>query len=269
MSNVSPGPRQRAWLPAAISIGAGILLWQLLVSTMEIPSYVLPRPVAVWNALVSGIWDNPTNRASFWYHLWDTFRATVLGFVIGSALGLVLAALMVESRTVERALFPYIVGFQSLPKVAIAPLYIIWFGYQLESKVAMAATLTLFPVLLNSLQGLASVERERLELMKALKATRWQTFRHIKLPGALPMIFAGLNLAIVYALLGSIVAEFIGSQRGMGVIMTQLQSVSDTAGVFALLILLALVGYLLISVVRLVERRVVFWTNDSRHRTTE
>ena len=92
MSNVSPGPRQRAWLPAAISIGAGILLWQLLVSTMEIPSYVLPRPVAVWNALVSGIWDNPTNRASFWYHLWDTFRATVLGFVIGSALGLVLAA---------------------------------------------------------------------------------------------------------------------------------------------------------------------------------
>lgn len=258
-----------AWLPAVISLGAGILLWQFLVSTMEIPSYVLPRPLAVWNALVSGVWDNPTNRASFWYHLWDTFRATVMGFAIGSMLGLVLAALMVESRTIERALFPYIVGFQSLPKVAIAPLYIIWFGYQLESKVAMAATLTLFPVLLNSLQGLASAERERLELMSALKASRWQTFRYIKLPGALPMIFAGLNLAIVYALLGSIVAEFIGSQRGMGVIMTQLQSVSDTAGVFALLLMLAMVGYLLIAVVRAVERRVVFWTNDSRRSRPE
>lgn len=256
--------RYGAWLPAVLSVGAGIALWQILVSTMDIPSYVLPRPIAVWNALVSGIWDNPTNRASFWYHLWDTFQATVLGFFIGSALGLILAAMMVESRSIERALLPYIVGLQSLPKVAIAPLYIIWFGYQLESKVAMAATLTLFPVLLNSLQGLASAERERLELMMALKATRWQTFWHIKLPGALPMIFAGLNLAIVYALLGSIVAEFIGSQRGMGVIMTQLQSVSDTAGVFALLVLLAMVGYLLIGIVRAVERRVVFWTDDSR-----
>lgn len=256
--------RYGAWLPAVLSVGAGIALWQILVSTMDIPSYVLPRPIAVWNALVSGIWDNPTNRASFWYHLWDTFQATVLGFFIGSALGLTLAAMMVESRSIERALLPYIVGLQSLPKVAIAPLYIIWFGYQLESKVAMAATLTLFPVLLNSLQGLASAERERLELMMALKATRWQTFWHIKLPGALPMIFAGLNLAIVYALLGSIVAEFIGSQRGMGVIMTQLQSVSDTAGVFALLVLLAMVGYLLIGIVRAVERRVVFWTDDSR-----
>lgn len=256
--------RHGAWLPAVLSVGAGIALWQILVSTMDIPSYVLPRPIAVWNALVSGIWDNPTNRASFWYHLWDTFQATVLGFFIGSALGLTLAAMMVESRSIERALLPYIVGLQSLPKVAIAPLYIIWFGYQLESKVAMAATLTLFPVLLNSLQGLASAERERLELMMALKATRWQTFWHIKLPGALPMIFAGLNLAIVYALLGSIVAEFIGSQRGMGVIMTQLQSVSDTAGVFALLVLLAMVGYLLIGIVRAVERRVVFWTADSR-----
>src|SRR5215469_16563457 len=130
---------------------------------------------------------------------------------------------MAEFRWVERFLFPYIVGFQSIPKVAIAPLYVIWFGYQIETKIAMAATLALFPVLLNALEGFVTVERERLELMTSLRASRWQTFRMIKIPSALPFVFAGLNLGIVYAFLGAIVSEFIGAQRGMGVIITQLQ----------------------------------------------
>jgi NitT/TauT family transport system permease protein len=144
--------------------------------------------------------------------------------------------------------------------VAIAPLYIIWFGYQIESKIAMSVTLALFPVLLNTLQGFLSVDRDRIDLMRSLNASRLQTFWLIKLPTSLPMIFAGLNLGIVYALLGTLVAEFIGAQRGMGVMVLQLQSVNDTAGVFAILVLLAIVGYLLITAVRMIQNRVVFWS---------
>ena len=245
------------------SLVFGFVLWQIAVVYFQMPSYVLPAPRAVLVALADGLAQSPTSRAGFWYHLQDTLEATLAGFVIGSALGLILAAVMAESRLVERMLFPYIAAIQSLPKVAIAPLYVIWFGYQIESKIAMAGTLALFPVLLNALQGFLSVDRDRLELMASLDASRWQMFWLIKLPTSLPLIFAGLNLGIVYALLGALVAEFIGAQRGMGVMVMQLQSVNDTAGVFAVLIVLAVVGYGLIASMRFIQRRVVFWSADS------
>jgi len=247
----------------ALSLATGLLLWEVLVKSFQIPAYVLPDPLAVLRALAAGLWDSPLRRTSFWYHLGDTLFATICGFVIGGVLGIVLAALMAEFRTVERAIFPYVAALQSLPKVAIAPLYIIWFGYQIESKIAMAATLALFPILLNSLQGFLSVDRDRLELVGSLDASRWQTFRYIKLPASLPIIFAGLNLGIVYGLLGTLVAEFIGGQRGMGVLVLQLQSVNDTAGVFAVLVVLAVVGYVLLNTMRAIQRSVVFWSVEA------
>jgi NitT/TauT family transport system permease protein len=247
----------------AASILLGLIIWEVLVNWYAIPTYVLPSPRSVINALVAGLEESPTSRASFWYHLADTLMATLIGFAIGSILGLVMAALMAEFRIVERLLFPYVAAIQSLPKVAIAPLYVIWFGYQMPSKIAMAVTLALFPVLLNALQGFASVDRDRLELMSSLDASRWQVFWLVKLPTSLPLIFAGLNLGIVYALLGALVAEFIGGQRGMGVLVLQLQSVNDTAGVFAILAILAVVGYVLIAAVRVLQRRIVFWSGGS------
>jgi NitT/TauT family transport system permease protein len=245
------------------SLVIGFVIWEVAVIVFQMPSYVLPSPRAVLVALADGLAQGPTSRAGFWYHLIDTLEATLIGFVIGSVLGLILAAAMAEFRPIERLLFPYIAAIQSLPKVAIAPLYVIWFGYQIESKIAMAVTLALFPVLLNSLQGFLSVDRDRLELMASLDASRWQKFWLVKLPASLPLIFAGLNLGIVYALLGALVAEFIGAQRGMGVMVMQLQSVNDTAGVFAVLVVLAVVGYVLIAAMRFIQHRVVFWSGDS------
>jgi NitT/TauT family transport system permease protein len=245
------------------SLAIGFVLWEIAVVFFQMPSYVLPSPRAVLVALADGLAQSPASRAGFWYHLQDTLEATLAGFVIGSLLGLILAAAMAEFRPIERLLFPYIAAIQSLPKVAIAPLYVIWFGYQIESKIAMAVTLALFPVLLNALQGFLSVDRDRLELMASLDASRWQVFWMVKLPASLPLIFAGLNLGIVYALLGALVAEFIGAQRGMGVMVMQLQSVNDTAGVFAVLVVLAVVGYALIATMRLIQHRVVFWSADS------
>ena len=220
--------KARRSVPVVLSLLAGLILWQLAIGYLQIPAYVLPSPVKVWAALVDGLSTDPSSRASFWYHLADTLNATLIGFVIGSAIGIVLASLMAEFAVVEAAAMPYVIGLQSLPKVAIAPLLVIWLGFGIESKIAMAAILALFPVLINTHEGLRGTEQDRIELMVSLRATRFQTFRFIRLPGALPMIFAGLNLGIVYALLGTLVSEFIGAQRGMGVIMTQLQVVIDT-----------------------------------------
>lgn len=234
-------------------------VWQASVAYLNIPHYVLPEPLKVFYALIDGLSGSPFDRGSYWYHLIDTVKTTLLGFTIGSAIGITLAALMAQSSFFQGIFFPYVVILQSLPKIAIAPLYIIWFGYQIESKIAMAATLTLFPVLVNSLQGLSTTPQDRLEVMAALKASAWQTFWYIKLPSALPLIFAGLSLGIVYAQLGTIVSEFVGAQRGMGVIITQLQSLSDTAGVFSVLIVLAVTGFVLITAMRTIHQKVIFW----------
>ena len=130
---------------------------------------------------------------------------------------------MSESRLIEKLLMPYAFALQSLPKVAIAPLVVIWFGFGDGSKVAIAGLLAFFPVLINSFTGLRSVEPERIDLMRSLSASRFETYRIVKLPNAAPFIFAGLDMAVVYSLLGAIVAEFLGAQQGMGVVITQAQ----------------------------------------------
>jgi NitT/TauT family transport system permease protein len=270
LENSRPLPRHpinesRYYKPVlgVMSIMVLIIVWQLAVSYFGVPYYVLPQPTDVLGALIDGISGSPWDRGSFWYHWIDTLRTTIFGYLIGCGIGVALAALMAQSRFFQGIFFPYVVILQSLPKIAIAPLFIIWFGYQIESKIAMAATLTLFPVLLNSMQGFSNTDRERLEVMKALKANEWQTFWYVKLPSALPLIFAGLNLGIVYAQLGAIVSEFVGAQRGMGVLITQLQTIADTAGVFAVLVMLAVTGYLLITLTRAIHRHVVFWDRGS------
>lgn len=247
------------FLPPVVSIFGGLWIWQISVTHFHVPSYVLPAPSDVLGALRDGLIDSPYGRGSYWYHWVDTLRSTLAGFVIGSVVGVVLAAIMAESKLFERAFLPYVIIIQSLPKIAVAPLFIIWFGYGIESKVAAASTLTVFPVLMNSLQGFATTSGERLDVMRALQASRWQTFWRIRLPSALPLVFAGLNLAIVYAQLGTIVSEFVGAQRGLGVILLQAQSVSDTAGVFAILVVLAVTGLILITSVRFLHHRMIFW----------
>jgi NitT/TauT family transport system permease protein len=182
--------------------------------------------------------------------LWGTLRNAAFGLAIGFGLGLLLGSLMAESRIIEKLLMPYAFALQSLPKVAIAPLVVIWFGFGDGSKIAIAAMLSFFPILINSFTGLRSVEPERVDLMRSLSASRMETYRIVKLPHAAPYIFAGLDMAVVYALLGTIVAEFLGAQQGMGVVITQAQAVTDVAGVFAALVLLGITGMLLHGAVR-------------------
>lgn len=244
---------------AGIGLVVLVIAWIAAVRFLHVPSYILPAPEAVLRALWSGIAVSPASPQGYYLPLWSTLGNAALGFAIGSGLGLVLGSLMAESRTIEKLLMPYAFALQSLPKVAIAPLVVIWFGFGDGSKIAIAALLSFFPVLINSFTGLRSVEPERLDLMRSLSATRFETYRIVKLPNAAPFIFAGLDMAVVYALLGAIVAEFLGAQQGMGVVITQAQAVSDVAGVFAALVILGALGIALHSSVRRLEHRVVHW----------
>ncbi|CAH1662263.1 Hydroxymethylpyrimidine ABC transporter, transmembrane component [Hyphomicrobiales bacterium] len=239
-------------------------VWSLAVRFLQVPSYILPAPSAVWNALYSGIAVSPASPLGYYLPLWGTLKNAAIGLAIGSGLGLVLGSLMAESRLIEKLLMPYAFALQSLPKVAIAPLVVIWFGFGDGSKIAISALLAFFPMLINSFTGLRAVEPERIDLMRSLSASRFETYRIVKLPNAAPYIFAGLDMAVVYALLGTIVAEFLGAQQGMGVVITQAQAVTDVAGVFAALVILGAMGILLHGIVRGLEARIVHWGDRGR-----
>jgi NitT/TauT family transport system permease protein len=241
-----------------------LLIWEASVDLFKMPPYIVPSPDRVLNALWSGLAVPLNSRVGFYVPLWNTLEHATLGFLIGASLGLIIGSLMAEYRSIEIILMPYAFALQSLPKIAIAPLVIVWCGFGNGSKVVMAAMLTFFPMLVNSFAGIRSTEPERIDLMKALSASRLQTYLRVKLPTAAPYIFAGLDMGVVYALLGTIVAEFLGAQEGIGVVITQAQAVTDVAGVFAALVILGGVGIALHMLIRITEKRVVHWSD--RHK---
>lgn len=248
----------------AIGLVVLFVAWDVSVRVLEVPSYILPAPLAVWRALWSGLAVSPSSPLGYYLPLWGTLKNAAIGLCVGAGAGLVLGSLMAESRTIEKLIMPYAFALQSLPKVAIAPLIVIWFGFGDGSKVAISALLAFFPVLINSFTGLRATEPEKLDLMTSLNASRWETYRIVKLPNAAPFIFAGLDMAVVYALLGTIVAEFLGAQQGMGVVITQAQAVTDVAGVFAALVILGVMGILLHTAVRRAEKKIVHWGDRGR-----
>src|SRR5262249_19818682 len=181
----------------------GVLaVWELVVRAFAVPAFILPAPSSVFTALYRGI-----ASAIYLDHLWVTLAETLLGFMLGSALAFALGITVALSRRVEYFLYPFIVMFQAMPKVALAPLIIIWFGLGLTSKVVSAALVAFFPLMVNTIVGLRSAEEDRVNLMRSLAATRGQIFFMLQLPNALPYIFAGLEIAMIFALIGAIVAE--------------------------------------------------------------
>ncbi|MPZ58895.1 MAG: ABC transporter permease subunit [Rhizobiales bacterium] len=252
------GRRNRILLTLA---GAVVLLglWHLSVVVLQVPPYILPPPATVVSALWNGLHVPLMSPVGFYVPLASTLYNAGMGFLIGGLLGILLGSLMAEFRPVETVLMPYAFALQSLPKVAIAPLIVIWCGFGDSSKIAMAGLLAFFPLMVNTFTGLRTVDPALLDLMRALSATRLETYRVAKLPAAAPYVFAGLDMAAVYSLLGAIIAEFLGAQQGIGVTITQAQAVTDVATVFAALVLLGITGIVIHTVIRAVERSVVHW----------
>lgn len=231
-----------------------LCVWQEAVSYFAVPTYILPAPSAIGEALWRGV-------ASLVYvqNLWITVLETVLGFVAGAALAFLLGTVLALSRRTEYYCYPIIIMFQSLPKVALAPLIVIWFGLGLTSKVINAALIAFFPLMVNTIVGLRSADEDRLNLMRSLDASEAQIFWMLRLPGALPFIMAGLEVAMILALIGAIVAEFVGATKGLGVLMESLNFSADVAGVFSILFILSMLGLLLNQTIAALRRRVLFW----------
>jgi NitT/TauT family transport system permease protein len=230
--------------------------WEVAVRILEIPAIVLPAPSDVGVALVREV-----TSPSFLYHLGVTFIEIVAGFAAGAALGIVLGIAIGQSEFLERVAYPYVVAFQTVPKVAIAPIIVIWFGYGLSSKVVITATIVFFPLLANTIAGLRSAPRDQIEMLRAHTANDWQVFRMVRLPQALPYIFAGLDIAVVLAVIGAVVGEFVGARAGLGFLILQKNFTFDMAGSFAILIVLSLIGVGLHAVIVAIQRRLLFWTS--------
>ena len=228
--------------------------WEGIVRLFAIPLFILPAPSGIFYALWNGI-----TSALYIDHMWVTLSETLLGFAFGSALAFAFGISVALSRRVEYFLYPFIVMFQAMPKVALAPLIIIWFGLGLASKVVSAALVAFFPLMVNTIVGLRSADEDRINLMRSLAATRWQIFWMLRLPNAMPYIFAGLEIAMIFALIGAIVAEFVGAQSGLGMLMQSMNFTMDVAGQFSVLLILSALGLLLNSIVNEVRRRVLFW----------
>jgi NitT/TauT family transport system permease protein len=233
-----------------------MLIWETSVTLLEVPSFIVPAPSAVAKTFFSGV----VSGAYVDDFLVTAFEA-VSGFGMGSLMGLALGTIIVMFPFLERIIYPYVVALQSVPKVAVAPLLVVWFGFGMSSKIIIVALVSLFPVLVNVIAGLRSVDEERLDLLRALGASKWQIFWHLRFPSSLPFFFAGLNTAIVLSVIGAIVGEFVGATKGIGFRILQANYALDIAGAFALFLVLSLMGLTLHSILKFTERRVVFWTN--------
>jgi NitT/TauT family transport system permease protein len=241
---------------------AGVVLlaaWEFLPPAFSVSKLLIPPPSSVAASL-----QTIFERGLLVENLLVTLFETLAGFVIGSSAAVFVAFLITRSQLVERALMPYLVGFQALPKVALAPLIVVWIGIGIESKITIAAIIAFFPVLINSIVGFSTVETEKVELMRSLVASRWQEFRIVIFPNSLPFIFAGLNVAIVFSITGALVGEFIGADRGLGNMLMQLNFNMDISGMFGILVVLAIMGITLHGMIRFFHRRLVFWAEPDR-----
>lgn len=224
-------------------------VWELAVRRSGLSALVLPAPSAVAAALWNGV-----STGYFWPHLRATLSALLLGLAGGGVVGLLVGVALAESALLERVFRPYVVVSQVVPKLALAPLFVLWFGFGIAPTALITALICFFPLMENTLTGLRHVDPQRLQLFRMLGATRWQTLLRLKLPVALPTILAGLRMAVVLALVGAVVGEFIGASHGLGAVVIASQGMMDTALMFAALFLIALIGLVLYQATLLLER---------------
>lgn len=249
--------------PEFITIPAFFILtvgcWEIILQLQQVPTYIFPTPSKIVEAL-----GRILQQGRIGGHFWYTFSETMLGFSIGAIGGIVMGTLIAEFALLEKTILPYLVALQTMPKIALAPVLIIWFGYGMSSKIVISALVAFFPVLVNVIAGLKSLDEQKINLMKALSASRWQIFSKVRLPNSLPYLFAGFDIGIVFAILGAIVGEFVGSQKGLGFMVMQYNLNFDIAGVFATIIILSALGVSLHLIMVWLQRKVTFWAQPER-----
>ncbi|HLX58017.1 MAG TPA: ABC transporter permease [Ktedonobacteraceae bacterium] len=245
--------------PAIVLVAALLAFWQLYVQLSQISPRFLPAPLAIVAALVNNwpvIYDNTV----------QTMLETVLGIVLATIFGLGLAILLDVSAWMRRAIYPLLVTSQTIPMVALAPLLLIWVGYQLPSKLIVVVLYCFFPIAVACADGLASVEPELINLLRSMRATRGQILWMVQLPAAMPSFFSGLRIAATYSVVGAIFGEYVGAEKGLGIYMQRATNSFATAQVFAAIVVTAALSLLLFGLVSLIERIALPWYHGAAQR---
>lgn len=237
-----------------LSVLAGLLVWWLVVELGRFPPFILPSPGLVLQRFVQVLLDGSLLR-----NTWVTFQEVMAGLLLGVSTATALGYLLAKSRSVERLLAPFIVASQSVPVVAIAPLLIIWFKTGLFAKVLICSLIVFFPVLVNTIVGVRSVPEDLRDLMRSLQATRWQTFTRLEVPAALPVFLGGLRVGATLSVIGAVVGEFVGADRGLGFMINLARGQYDTALVFVAVLTLIGMAMTLYGIVAWVEGRALRW----------
>jgi NitT/TauT family transport system permease protein len=249
---------QHHWYLAGALFFAVLASWHAISTTGLIHQIILPAPATVAEAV-----PEVMGHGLFLTHFRYTLFAILGGFVIGGGIGFGLGVLFALSELWRKALYPYVVGFQATPRVILAPLMISWFGFGPESKIAQATIGCFFPIFLNTLVGLSLVEDDALKLMRSLRANRWQTFRMLRFPHALPTIFAGVKVSLTFATIGVIVAEFIASEYGLGYELTRYHVELAIPHMYVVIVIIGLLGLTLYLSLEWIDKKVVFWRSEA------
>ena len=249
--------RARRVGPSVFGLVAFFAVWELAVRATDTPTFVVPAPSATFGRL----W---TQLPSLSYELLFTLAAAAIGLAIGLAVGMTGAVIMAHWRLLERSLFPLAVILKLVPFVAIAPLLVVWLGYDLKPKILLAALITFFPVLVNCITGLRAADPLAVEFFRSVSASRWETLLRLRWHGSLPYLFAALKVAVNLSLIGAIVGEFFGATNGIGKIINETALRLDLRSMFAAIMLLAVMGVTLTLFTNVVERRVLFWHESVR-----
>lgn len=246
-------------IPPLVLLVVIIVVWDLLVRFEVVSSFILPAPGDVLDSFLGLL---PTSL--LWENAGVTLYETLMGFAIGSGLAFILAVISALTPYFRKMVYPYMVAFQVTPRIAIAPVIIAWLGFGSLPKVVIAGTICFFPVYINTLTGMLKVDEDALEMFRAMRATKWQTFTQLMLPAALPYTFAGLKTGMTLALIGAIVAEFISAQAGLGLLVQQFSFQLNMDAAFAVLFFLTFIGLVLFGVMELLDRQLVFWAHEER-----
>lgn len=238
----------------ALSVGVFIAIWWIYVAVKDVPAYILPSPPKVWNSL-----EKMFVKGTVYPHLWTTTYEVILGFVIGAFLGIVLGYIFIKVDALKTMLMPYLIFLQTAPKIALVPLFVIWFGIGLVSKVVLIISMVLFPVLSGMMLGLESIPPDVRNLMKILKASKWQIFSQVEMQYSLPALFASMKVGIVQAVIGAIVAEWMSGKQGLGYILTYASSTYDTPMLLAGIIVTIILGIATYQVISVLEDKFLYW----------
>jgi len=246
----------RSWRPIVFAVVA-FALWWVTTATGLLPPYLVPSPAETWSAFAD-------NLGYFASNTWVTLLETLIGFAIAVVVGEAVAIAMVYSPNLERTIYPVVLFAQVIPKIAIAPLFVVWLGFGIGPKIIVAVLMAFFPIVISGLAGLRDVDPEVLELTSTMGAGRFKVFRKIQFPASLPQLFSGLKVAATLAVTGAVVGEFVGANSGLGYVILQANGNVDTASLFVALIIMSIVGVLMFAAIQLIERLVIPWHASQR-----